>query len=116
MFQKNSLTVDETISLVAHMAIYSLSYLVKKGVLPDSGARTELMDHCLLNISGDCSFWRRSKVTMAGFELAKSIASNGHIYGKIAEAYSGSDQNLKDAINEEVSAQAREVAFARNLV
>ena len=24
MFQKNSLTVDETVSLIAHMAIYSL--------------------------------------------------------------------------------------------
>jgi len=116
MFQKNSLTVDETVSLISHMAIYSLSYLVKKGVLPDSGARTELMNHCLLTISGDCSFWHRSKVTMAGFELAKLIASNGHIYGKIAEAYSGDNQDLKDVINEEISGRAREVAFARNLV
>ncbi len=116
MFQKNSLTVDETVSLIAHMAIYSLSYLVKKGVLPDSNARTELMNHCLLKVSGDCSFWHRSKVTMAGFELAKSTASNGHIYGQIVEAYSGNDQDLKDVVNEEISARAREVAFARNLV
>ena len=53
---------------------------------------------------------------MAGFELAKSTASNGHIYGQIVEAYSGNDQDLKDVINEEISARARELAFARNLV
>ncbi len=116
MFQKNTLTIDDTVSLVARMAILSLGYLVNKGVLPESRARTDLMNNCLQTINGDCSFWHRSKVTMAGFELAKSMASSQHVYGRIEVAYSGSDQDAKDVINEQIWTQAREVAFARNLV
>ena len=50
------------------------------------------------------------------FGSKASTASNGHIYGQIVEAYSGNDQDLKDVINEEISARAREVGFASNLV
>ena len=98
------------------MAIYSLSYLAKKAALHRSGVRTEIMSHCLLKVRGGCSFWKRSKLTKAGFELAKSVASDEHKYGKAEQVYSGNDQFLKDVINEKILVCAKKVAFSHDLI
>ena len=98
------------------MAIYSLSYLAKKGALPRSAARTEIMSHCLLKVRGGCSFWKRSKLTKAGFELAKSVASDEYKYGKAEQVYSGNDQFLKDVMNEKILVCAKKLAFSHNLI
>ncbi len=75
-FTKNTLSLDDTVGAIAHMARVSIEYYGDLNRFPTINERTRIMNNYLRNDKGSCSFWHRTKLTQAGIQLAISVMEN----------------------------------------
>ena len=87
LFTKNTLSLNDTIGALAHVARVSIEYYSDLNRLPTIGERTLIMNNYLRNLSGKCSLWQKSKLTRAGVELAVSVLENNELRDLAIESY-----------------------------
>ena len=87
LFIKNTLSLNDTIGALAHVARVSIEYYSDLNRLPTIGERTLIMNNYLRNLSGKCSLWQKSKLTRTGVELAISILENAALRDLAIDSY-----------------------------
>lgn len=114
-FTKNTLMIDETIDVVAHVTIMSLAHYLLKGELLNNTQRGGVCDDRIAFHGADASFWAKTKLCMAADKLAREIIGSSRVLSFFESAYLSDNQEAKKEANEEIGVLARAMVMQLNL-
>lgn len=118
LFTKNTLSADEAVDATTQVAILTIMARLLYNKSLSSGQRRDIFDKRIALRGKDASYWHKSKLCVAGDDVAAMLLSDPSFVQLVNSKHWGAQpQSRSDKeINEEIAGTVRRLLFSRSLI